>query len=82
MLDFVSMEINGTLYSQSSVLSNEYKYLFSIGDLPVGFECLENIAMKKNNGWINDETRNIFIDTVNLLNGFRKNVLPPSPLLK
>ena len=79
LLDFVSMEMNNTLYSQSSVLSKEYKYLFSIGDLPVGFECLENVAMEKNNGWINDEARNIFIDSVNLLNGIRKNLLPSSP---
>ena len=79
MLDFVSININNKLYDELKSPSVEYQHLFSVGDLTVGFECLETIAMKRNNGWLNDEARNIFMDSVNLLNGFRKDCLPSSP---
>ena len=79
LLDFVSMDINNKLYGELKSPSVEYQHLFSVGDLTVGFECLEIIAMKRNDGWLNDEARNIFIDSVNLLNGFRKDCLPSSP---
>ena len=67
LLDFVSMDINNKLYGELKSPSVEYQHLFSVSDLTVGFECLETIAMKRNDGWLNDEARNIFIDSVNIL---------------
>ena len=73
------MNINNKLYGELKSPSVEYQHLFSVSDLTVGLEYLEIIAMKRNDGWLNDEARNIFIDSVNLLNGFRKDCLPSSP---
>ena len=56
-------------------------YIFKFGNILFsvnGFLC---VLKKQGNGWFNDKMRVLFIDSIDLHNGFLKKSLPPNPPL-
>ena len=66
LLEFISQELYGVKYrSQESEIN---KNLFKIGSLQMSFNTITCIVKDRNNGMINDELLDLFIDSINLRN--------------
>ena len=69
LFDYVCHEMHGCSYENITKQSVE-NYFVSIGTLNISFDAILSIIKKRNEGWLNDEVRDLFMDSVNLMNGF------------
>ena len=69
LFDYICHEMHGCSYENITVDTVD-KYFVTVGSLNISFDAILSIVKKRHSGWLNDEVRDLFMDSVNLMNGF------------
>lgn len=79
LLDFMSKEFHNKSFKD--IVPGTYfgGAVFNFGNISLNYQAIESIACLANSGYLNDEVRDIFLDSVNLHNELDSITLPSPP---
>ena len=81
LIELISQELYQYKYHDIPPDSDFTKHFFRFGNLTLTFTYIQCVIKERRSGWLNDEIRDIFIDSIDLHNGFGSTTLPlSSPL--
>ena len=81
LIDFISKELYHSKYHNIPPDSDWTKHFLRCGNSTHTFEGIQCAIKERRSGCLNDEIRDIFIDSINLHNGFGTSKLQSSPFI-
>jgi hypothetical protein len=79
LLDFISQQTCDCNYESSISDETNNPSILEVGNLSITLNSIKCIAKNRVGGMLNDEVLDLFLDSINLHNGFESNKLPPNP---
>ena len=77
LIDFISKVLNQSKNYDIPRDSDLTNHFLHFGNLTLTLEGIQCMIKERRSGWLNGEMRDIFIDSINLHNGFSSSKLPP-----
>ena len=79
LLDFISQQTCDCKYESTVSDKTNNPLILELGNLSITLNSIKCIVKDRGGGMLNDEVLDLFIDSINLHNGFESNKLPSSP---
>ena len=79
LLDFISQQTCDCKYQGTVSDKTNNPSILEVGNLSITLNSIKCIVKDRGGGMLNDEVLDLFLDSINLHNGFESNKLPPNP---